>query len=261
VNGRSFSAFERLARGAAGLAGAVSDPYRVWLEDWEVGEVGNGSYRLRASAGALTIDLSLKDLKGPVLQGDQGYSQKGPQPGNASFYYSQTRLESEGLILVDGVEYEVAGLSWKDHEYSTSVLSPEQVGWDWFSMQLEDGSELMAYQIRRADGQLDPYSSGTVIRPDGSTRTLQAGDFSIQVEDTWVSPHSGARYPSRWVVSVPSESLRLEIMPVIEDQELNLTFIYWEGAVDIIGARAGIPISGSGYVEMTGYAGAFAGEF
>ncbi len=261
VTGGRFRAFERLARGAAGLAGAAADPYRVWLEDWEVRLTGDNAYRLQARAGEVAVDLLLRDLKGPILQGDRGYSQKGPQAGNASYYYSQTRLETRGQIQVNGNEHAVSGLSWKDHEYSTSVLSPGQVGWDWFSMQLEDGSEIMVYQIRRSDGQVDPFSSGTVVRASGSTRALEAGDFAIQVEDTWVSPHSGARYPSKWRVSIPSEGLELEISPALADQELNLTYIYWEGAVDITGEREGRPIAGRGYVELTGYAGSFAGDF
>lgn len=278
-------AFERLGRGAAGLAGAqagtASQPYHVWLEDWEVSETGPASYRLRAQteteAGEpLAIDLELKDVRGPVLQGEQGYSQKGPEPGQASFYYSLTRLESAGKVSVGGQEYPVSGLSWMDHEFSTSVLSAEQVGWDWFSLQLNVGvapqgdsqqdavlppAELMLFQIRQADGSIDPFSSGTLVSPDGSTRELKRDDFTITVTDTWTSPHTGAEYPAGWQLSAPEIGLELRLTPAFADQELNLSYAYWEGAVQVEGTLLGEAASGRGYVELTGYSGSMSGEF
>jgi predicted secreted hydrolase len=263
ASGRDFRAFERFSRGSAGLAGAQSPPYRVWLEDWSVEERAPGTYWLRAAAEGYALDLALVDANGPVLQGDQGYSQKGPEPGNASYYVSQTRLETSGAVTVPGGSFEVSGLSWMDHEYSTSALSAGQVGWDWFSIQLEDGSELMAYQIRRADGSIDPYSKGTFIAPNGDTTLLRAAEdgFTIEVLDTWRSPRSGAEYPSRWRISVPAAGLTLELEPYLADQELDLSFIYWEGAVRASGARNGAPVAGWGYVEMTGYAASMEGQF
>jgi predicted secreted hydrolase len=142
----------------------------------------------------------LIDRKGPILQGDQGYSQKGPEPGNASYYYSQTRLESSGTVQVGEATFQVEGWSWMDHEFSTSALGPDQVGWDWFALQLDDGSELTVFQIRRSDGEVDPFSSGTLVDPEGRTRHLARDDFTIDVEATWRSPRSGATYPARWVV-------------------------------------------------------------
>ena len=256
-----FSAFERYQRGAAGLAGAQPDPYKVWLDNWSVSLTAPNQYQLAAAQAGLQLDLHMKDLKGLVLEGDHGLSQKGPQPGNASYYYSQTRLQTGGSIQLNGQTFIVSGLSWMDHEFSTSALGPDQVGWDWFSIQLDDGSELMLYNIRQKDGQADPFSNGTVIRPDGTTRQLKMGDFKIQVNSTWKSPHSGGTYPASWTVSIPSENLVMQIKPLIPDQELNLSIIYWEGAVQIAGVRNGVKVNGKGYVELTGYAQSLAGNF
>ncbi len=256
-----FHAFERYERGAAGLAGAQAQPYQVWLQDWSVSQTAPNQYHLQASQAGLQLDLHLDDQKGPILEGDQGLSQKGPQAGNASYYYSQTHLVTGGTITVNGEAFPVSGLSWMDHEFSTSALGPNQVGWDWFSVQLDDGSELMLYNIRQKDGRADPYSNGTLIRPDGTTRQLKAGDFKIQVNRTWKSPHSGGTYPASWTVTIPSENLTLQIKPLIPDQELNLSIIYWEGAVLISGEKNGLSINGKGYVELTGYAQSLAGNF
>ena len=273
IESERFLAFERSARGAVGLAGAQTDPYNVWLYGWHVQQVGERLCKLYAAQDEITLDLQLEDLKGPVLQGNQGYSQKGPDPGNASYYFSQTRLSAQGTLKIGEQIYPVSGLSWMDHEFSTSALAPNQVGWDWFSLQLHAGSvdkptgsssqlvELMVYQIRRKDGSIDPFSKGALILENGTTRQLQQHDFEIQVLGTWKSPQSGAIYPSRWQVTVPSLDLDLEIEPYLKDQELNLSFTYWEGAVKIQGVFTGQAVSGSGYVELTGYADSIAGEF
>jgi predicted secreted hydrolase len=261
VEGETFQAYERFSRGAAGLAGAQADPYRVWLEDWQVELTAPNTYHLIAANENIAIDLTLRDSKGPILQGDQGYSQKGTEPGNASYYYSQTRLETRGEVSVDGLSFAVTGLTWKDHEYSTAVLGTDEVGWDWFSLQFSDGYELMLYSLRHADGSVDPYSSGTLIAPDGSTTHLELEDFVIEAQDSWRSPASGAEYPMGWLIRIPAQQLEFEITPYLRDQELDLTFIYWEGAVHVSGTHAGAAISGVGYVELTGYAAPFNGQF
>ena len=148
-----------------------------------------------------------------------------------------------------------------DHEYSTSALSAGQVGWNWFALQLDDGSELTVYTIRRSDGSIDPYSRGMIVRKDGSTISLSARDFKIESSSTWKSPGSGAVYPAQWTVEVPGENLVLNVTPYIPDQELRVSFTYWEGAVKIGGSRNGVQVSGSGYVELTGYAQSLAGQF
>jgi len=151
-------------------------------------------------------------------------------------------------------------LSWMDHEFSTSALGPELVGWDWFSIQLDDGSELMVYQLRREDGTADPFPGGTYVDPDGNTTRLGPQDFTVTVNDTWRSPHSGATYPAQWTIAVPSEDLILEVTPYLADQELDTSFIYWEGAVRIVGEHAGNAVRGNGYVELTGYAQSMQGQ-
>ena len=252
---------ERFSRGSAGLAGAAAEPYEVWLEDWRVREEAAGVYALYARQEGLEIDLILQDEKGPILHGQEGYSQKGPDPGNASYYYSQTRLNTSGEIGLNDETFEVAGISWKDHEYSTSALSPGQVGWDWFSFQLQDGFDLMVFQIRRADGSIDPFSSGSLIGPNGMVNRLRREDFEIQVTDRWRSPDSGVEYPAGWTIVIPKYDLELLVSPAMADQEMDVSYLYWEGAVDVEGQRAGVAIEGQGYVELTGYAASMEGEF
>ncbi len=261
VAANSFHAFERLSRGAAGLAGAQGNPYSVWLDDWQVNQVSPEIYHLHAEQDGWVIDLTLRDIKGFILQGDHGFSRKGPAPGQASYYYSQTRLQTQGKISSNGQDYPVSGLSWMDHEFSTSALDKNQVGWDWFALQLDDQSELMVYQLRQADGSIDPFSSGSYVAPDGSVHPLRRQDFQIQVEGSWTSPQTKANYPARWTVRIPSEGLTLNIEPYIPDQELNLSYVYWEGAVKFSGTHNGKPVTGSGYVELTGYAKSLGGQF
>lgn len=256
VEAEQHEAFERFARGSAGLAGVAASPYSVWLEDWQVEEIGVNQYRLVAQQGEFALDLILNDAKGIILQGDDGYSQKGEAPGNASYYYSQTRMETSGRVRTERGLFDVNGLSWMDHEFSTSALSEGQVGWDWFSLQLDDGSELMFFQIRRADGRIDPFSSGTYINSEGGTQHLERNQFEIRVRDAWESPESGGVYPSAWTVSIPSLNLNLDIEPYFNAQEMDVSYFYWEGAVRVSGSLAG-----SGYIEMTGYAGSLEGEF
>jgi predicted secreted hydrolase len=257
----SYQAFESISRGAAGLAGAQSDPFSVWLDDWQVRQVSTDTYQLQAKKDGFAIQLSLQNLKGFILQGDHGYSQKGPAPGQASYYYSQTRLQTRGEVTSDGKQFTVSGLSWMDHEFSTSALDKNQVGWDWFALQLNDQSELMLYQLRMADGSIDPYSSGSYVAPDGSVHQLALQDFHNQVEGYWTSPQTKARYPARWTIQVPGEDLILNIEPYIPDQELHVSFTYWEGAVKFSGTSHGKPVSGSGYVELTGYTTSLGGRF
>jgi predicted secreted hydrolase len=254
VEAESFYAFERLARGAAGLAGAETEPFRVWLGAWRL-EGGDDPppFRLRAENDEVALDLELAAAKPLVLQGDAGLSRKGQEPGNASYYYAFTRLETSGRLRIGSAEFEVRGMSWLDREWSTSVLEEGQRGWDWFAVQLDDGADLMVYQMRRADGSPDTASSGSVIDGEGIRTPLAFEEFELEVLDWWTSPESGARYPSGWRLRLPSEGLVLEIEPVLRDQELDLSVLYWEGAVDVEGARAGAPVTGRGYVELTGY--------
>ena len=252
--GGGFFSTERFARGAGGLAGATAGPFRVWLEDWSAeGGEAIPPVRLRASEGEVAIDLNLAPGKPPVLQGDRGLSQKGREPGNASYYYSMTRLPTTGRVTLGSGSYEVSGLSWLDREWSTSVLDEGVVGWDWFSLQLDDGRDLMAYQLRRADGTADPLSAGTLVAADGGVTPLAGADYAIEPLGSWRSPETGRTYPSGWRLTLPAEGLELEVEPLLPDQELAHSFVYWEGAVRARGSARGEAVTGRGYVELTGY--------
>jgi predicted secreted hydrolase len=247
IAGGRFHSFERWSRGALGLAGAESEPFRVWLEDWSAEGV---PMRLRAHEDSVAIDLVLQPGKPPVLQGDRGLSRKSEKPGNASYYYSLTRMPASGTIRLGSERFEVSGLAWMDREWSTSSLGKDQVGWDWFAIHLEDGRDLMLYQLRRKDGTPDPTSSGMLIDPQGGSRPLTLEDFELEVTHRWTSPRSGAVYPAGWRLRIPSEALDLRIEPLLPDQEVDVSFRYWEGAVGISGTA-----KGRGYVELTGYTG------
>lgn len=250
----AFYPAERFSRGAAELAGAQAEPYRVWLENWSAEAVGPDQVRLFAKTDQVTLDLTLTETLPPILHGDGGLSPKGPEPGNASYYYSIVQQHVVGKVVVGKDAYDVTGLAWKDHEYSTSALSPGAVGWDWFSLQFDDGSALMFFQIRQADGSLEPASSGTYIYPDGTTITLDREGWQLTVTDTWVSPNSGAEYPAGWQISIPELGLQIEGRPLMSNQELNVSTTYWEGAVEFSGSINGQAVDAKGYIEMTGYA-------
>ena len=168
--------FERFSRGALGLAGAQATPFRVWLEDWALtgAEADLFPLRLRAREGDIALDLTLDAGKPVVLQGDRGLSQKSAEAGNASYYYSHTRMPTQGTVSIGGRNFTVSGASWLDREWSTSALGPDQSGWDWFALQLDDGRELMFYRLRRKDGGMDSFSTGTLVEADGQTRRLRS---------------------------------------------------------------------------------------
>ena len=248
IENNKFYSSERWSRDSMKLAGAQSNPFRVWIDNWSIEKKGE-TFLLKASDNKVSIDLLLEPIKPIVLQGNNGLSQKSEESGNASYYFSQTSLDTSGMVSIDGQEFNVRGLSWLDREWSTSALSENQQGWDWFSLQLDDGREIMLYQLRLKDGGIDPYSSGTIINKNGTYLSLRASDFSIDVLDKWKSPDTGKVYPSKWGISIPAHNIELTLSPAINNQELLLSFIYWEGAVKVTGNG----ISGKGYVELTGY--------
>lgn len=244
-------AFERFARGAVGLAGAGLDPYRVWVEDWRLeSSAGNDfPWRLEAGEEDVSVELTFRPRKPPVLQGDRGLSQKGAGEGNASYYYSMTRLDARGRVRIAGETHEVGGLAWLDREWSTSALGEDQAGWDWFALQLDDERELMYYRMRREDGSADPYSKGLIVEPDGSGRLIRREDVDLEVTRTWRS-ETGRTYPVSWTLYVAPLDRSFEIRAVQDDQEMDMTVRYWEGAVEVL--ENGRP-AGRGYVELTGY--------
>lgn len=258
--GGHFHAFERFSRGALGLAGAEAAPFRVWLEDWSTAGGGDTSLfplKLRASQGGVSLDLVLVNAKPLAVQGDRGFSRKGPEPGNASHYYSFTRMPTRGSVTTPDGHHTVTGASWMDREWGSSILSPGLAGWEWFGLQLEDGTDWLFFRLRgtgTADAARDSvrFDYGMRIGPEGGTRVLKPEDIEAVILSRWTSPR-GRVYPARWRISVPSESLVLDLEPLQADQELDLSIPYWEGAVEVRGERAGQRVAGRGYMELTGY--------
>ena len=248
--GQAFYADERFGRGGAGLAGAQADPFRVWLEDWSIESTGEDPFpmRLRAQQDGAAIDLTVRPEKPRVLQGDRGLSQKGPGVGNASYYYAYTRLATEGTVVSGGDTTQVSGQSWMDREWSTSALGPNQVGWDWFALQLDDGRDLMYYQLRNTDGSASRFSEGTIVGPDGRKTAVGREEVEVEVLDTWTSPDGTHTYPVEWRLQVPSANVDVRITALMKNQEMDVSVRYWEGAVRVTGSD-----TGRGYVELTGY--------
>jgi len=256
ADNEQFHVAQRFSRGAMDLAGARAEPFRVWVEDWSIAAAPGAAmtWRVQAADQDMLLDLNLTPLKPPVLHGQNGLSRKSAEAGNASYYYSISRLQTMGFLQFGTQRFAVSGFSWLDREWSSSALVADQAGWDWFALQLDDGSELMLYQLRRLDGSRDPFSAGTWISRSGDSAHLDANEFNIKNTQFWDSP-LGGRYPSGWQVSVPGLDLQLDVQPVIADQELRTTVLYWEGAVDVSGIRNGKKLGGRGYVELTGYSG------
>ena len=256
IDGDQFHAFERFSRPGPGLAGAQASPYRVWLEDWSIAEQSVGGYQLQAAQEGVGIELTLNDEMGVILHGENGYSRKGAGLANASYYYSQPRLRAEGFVHLGGNKYAVSGLAWKDHEFSTSVLDENQIGWDWFSLQFEDGRSLMLFQLREHGGTISNSSSGTFVVDKYESMHLPRSDFNISVTDEWRSPNTGGMYPAAWKIAIQKPKCVLEVQPWMPDQEIHFPAVtYWEGAVQFDGMCDGSPVQGSGYVELTGYVG------
>ena len=255
VNGEKHHGFERFSRGALGLAGAQAAPFRVWLEDWELSGTAADAFpmRVRARASGVALDLTLQANKPVVLQGDRGLSQKSAEPGNASYYYSHTRLPTQGVVDLNGQIFTVQGSSWLDREWSTSALGPEQSGWDWFALQLDDGRDLMFYRLRHRDGGMDAFSKGVLVDAQGQARVLRREDVDLQPVGEWTSPRTGDRYPAGWRLRLLGERLDLTVTPKVADQEMRLTVRYWEGAVAVTGRAGEQSINGQGYLEMTRY--------
>jgi predicted secreted hydrolase len=257
LDGQAFYHTERLNRAGPGLAGASEPNKRIWNGNWEMEWQGD-EQELRAVADQFELNFTLRADKPPVIHGEGGVSQKAKGAGRASHYTSLTRLITNGRIKLAGKSFEVAGLSWMDHEFFSRQLAANQVGWDWMSLQLDDRTELMLFRIRRQDGSSDPYSAGTFIDVQGGTGHLHADEFTLQpLGDSWTSPVTNAAYPIRWKVEVPKLGIELEVRTPLASQELagdsNVAPNYWEGAIRLAGRKNNAPLKGIGYLEMTGY--------
>ena len=260
VASQRFTFQEKLSRGAFGEAGFGADGRLAWLEDWSIELAADGQFHLRAQNDQKSIDLILTSVKPWAVHGVDGISRKAAGDGHASHYYSGTRMRSEGRVMVDGQGFAVHGESWFDHEWATNQLAPGQSGWNWFSLLLDDGSELMIYQMRLSNGGIDAASSGSFIAPDGRVQHLKGSDFELQPMTVWTSSRSGAKYPVSWQIRVPSLGLDLETSTPLRDQELVVgPGAYWEGLVDAKGMRKERPVAAHGYMELTGYAGPLQG--
>jgi len=249
-----FRFAQKLSRGAVGLAGAEMPPLHVWVDAWSLAAVSSDDthWRLRAAENGYELTLDARALLQPVLNGGGGFSRKSGEPGAASYYYSIPRVAVNGQLLRDGKSLEVRGLAWLDREWGSGPLDR---GWDWFALQLGDGSSLMFYALRSDDGRRDPNSAGTWTSPAGQSRRLSSDEVQIEVLDHWNNPR-GDRYPSHWRVRVPSVGVDVDVRPALQNQELTTSTRYWEGAVDVTAARAasGQKPDGRGYVELVGYA-------
>ena len=265
VAGKRFIHAQQIVREALGQGAASAHALDVRSGSWTL----QGSplrdpaierMHLRAAASiageAAALDLVQTPLKKPAIHGTGGISRKGACPSCASHYYSYTRMDTAGTILYRGETLRVSGTSWMDHEFGSGQLEAGETGWDWYSIQLNDGRELMLYALRRSDGTIVPQSGGSLIERDGSVRHLSASAFTARASGTWTSPHTHATYPSGWRVKVPQAGLDVTLAPLVLDQELDDAsgISYWEGAVDVRDAAGGAA-RGSGYVELTGYAG------
>jgi predicted secreted hydrolase len=261
IDAGTFYHTERLNRAGPGLAGISTNEKRYWNGNWQVrwDSLATGNQQLQAVCDAFTLTLHLRPQKHAIVHGEDGLTRKGPLPGQASHYISFTRIAAEGRLNRDGKAIAIAGLAWMDHEFFTEPAHGESTRWDWFSIQLDNGEELMLYRIRDASGAATPYSSGTYVDARGKAEFISAAQFSLVPGEVWLSPHSGARYPIAWSISVPSHALELSERTTVRDQEFftksGIAPTYWEGTVTYEGQMHGRDVNGVGYLEMTGYAG------
>jgi predicted secreted hydrolase len=256
VSKKRFRFEQKTSRGAFGEAGFDDGKRLAWIDNWTLASNGDDAFDLMAASHEATIHLHLEAAKLPVVHGENGVSIKASASGYASHYYSIPRLRTTGEFFVDGKSHLFRGESWFDHEWATSQLAPEQIGWNWLCVQFDDDTELMLYQMRLRNGGIDPVSNGTFVEANGARTFLPSSAFVTSPVRTWKSKATGGDYPVEWRVEIPGQQLSFTVKPVLDDQELALGSItYWEGAIDASGTRGGRAIKGRGYLELTGYAG------
>jgi len=266
VGKNRFWYIDRTSRTGPGLAHADTQGMDVHVLNWSA-RMNNKTIILNARHQGMEIKLELTPGKPVVLHGQKGMSIKGQKKGQSSYYYSFTDLKTSGSIKtpLNKETVTVKGMSWFDHEFGSNQLAPEQVGWDWFSIRLSDGSDLMVYFLRRKDGSIETSSSGTLIEKNGSSRHLELSDIKVDVLNRWKSPKSGGIYPGKWRMRIPSAHIDITITPSVANQELitetSAGITYWEGAVEGKGVSKNRPVTVEGYVELTGYTGSLGGIF
>jgi len=260
LNKKQFHYAEKISRAGLGKAGAESGRLHAWIDHWSTESPATRSdhHLLQAAEGDLAIRLDLSPGKPLVIHGNHGVSRKGMEAGQASHYYSFTRMKTTGKLTIGKESFDVTGTSWMDHEFGSADLGKNLVGWDWFSLQLDNRTELMLYRLRRADGSADPVSSGTFIDRHGQGHHLTIEDVIFEPLSYWTSPTSKARYPQRWRLTIPSKQISLDLIPLMAEQELATTrstqVTYWEGAIEVNGVAGDTKVRGHGYMELTGYA-------
>jgi predicted secreted hydrolase len=257
INGHQFFHTERLNRPGPGLAGSDLTSHKYWNGNWQV-SWSAGEQHLQAVCDRFSLTLNLTPLKPPVINGENGISQKGPALGEASHYISFTRLSVAGTLSGAGFQpaadlpVSLAGIAWMDHEFFTQPPNPTLAGWDWFSIQLTNKEELMLYRLRNKSGAISPYSSGTYVDSSGAAHHLTSNQFTLEPGRRW---HT---YPVDWQIAIPSLGLNLSEQTSLDNQELRTPAspspTYWEGAVTYAGVIHQKPVKGVGYLEMTGYA-------
>jgi predicted secreted hydrolase len=257
ISGKEFYHSERTNRAGPGIAGIDGATHRIWNGNWNIAWTGE-EWTLQAIEDRFRLSLVLHPEKPPVIHGENGVSQKAEGPGRGSHYISFTRLLARGSIEVRNTAYRVNGVTWMDHEFFTHQLATNQVGWDWLSIQLEDNTELMLYQIRRKDGSVDPFSGGTYVDEHGKSTHLRASDFTLTPHgEIWKSPVTSASYPIQWTISIRGLGIELETRTELKTQEISgqtkIVPSYWEGAISLSGRRGKNQLEGAGYLEMTGY--------
>lgn len=248
VENDRFYSMHRMNRESIGIAGATPAPFKVWVDNWHASETEKNIH-LFAVENTITIDLALKNSATIVYQGKQGLSRKGPNPSNASYYYSIPRMATSGTITIGSKTFNVRGLTWFDHEWSTSALNTDVTGWDWFSVHLDDGRDLMVCRIRNQEGESNGFGFGSISYSDGKYEILSENDFSIISSSTWKSPASGNIYPDKWQITLAGRNIDLMVTTLVSNQEHTHSLTYWEGAARFVGKDT----QGLGYIELTGY--------
>ncbi len=255
VSGGRYYAEERINRAGPGIAAADAASGTIWNGNWQT-RVGERAHNLRGVGENFSFELEVRPQKQPVIHGQNGVSQKAEGKGHASHYISFTRMTTTGTVGLNGTAYRVEGDAWMDHEFFSESMDGDEVGWDWFSVQLEDNSELMLYSLRHKDGSVDPYSSGTYVDGQGRAMHLELRDFNLtRSGEMWKSQQTGGTYPIAWRISVPVLKLELDVSTALKGQEFVSRFgpSYWEGAIDVTGRHQDQAVRGAGYLEMTGY--------